>query len=481
MSGIQPKRIAIVVDHPQRDLVGSVLVGSELCRRGHSCFFVPMNLQFLEICTLAPDVVLMNFIRRANQEKVKKYLHAGINVCVLDTEGGIIASLEAYRNILADDPEVRAGIDAYLSWGDEIAENLVEHRVFRSEQVAVTGNPRFDIYAASIRKHWFPGKTFPRRRKHILLIGTFTLVNPRFTSQEQEKNILVSQGMHPDAVTARMEKEAQALNALIDLANSLAETLPDLDFTVRPHPFESEVVYKQKLKRLPNLNMHRDKAIDAVLYQADALIHSGSTVSVEARLMGLKVLKPAWISDWAGTPVLKAVSQQVSSVNELVGELEKLQSRRKSGDTGTSRITDEMRKWLGPLDGNAYLRVAQVLEEVCEKSGSSVSRHACVRLSYGLGFSERNVLRRLSRSIRYQSGLPVTFSFRRFESNRQSGWETSAKAFTVQDVTEILRRIRDAIPQSENGYGNQKVITAVESGELIVPNPASRTVVMRPE
>ncbi|MGZ8378124.1 MAG: surface carbohydrate biosynthesis protein, partial [Gemmatirosa sp.] len=63
---MEDPRIALVVDHPQRDLGGIVLTALALCARGATCHLVPANIAPREIWALAPDLVVLNYFRRSN-------------------------------------------------------------------------------------------------------------------------------------------------------------------------------------------------------------------------------------------------------------------------------------------------------------------------------------------------------------------------------------------------------------------------------
>lgn len=91
-------RIALVVDHPQRDLPGLLLVAFELCRRGAVCHLIPLNLQEREIPALAPDFVLLNYVRMFNYELGRKLVRARVPIGMLDTEGGVWESPGSYTD-----------------------------------------------------------------------------------------------------------------------------------------------------------------------------------------------------------------------------------------------------------------------------------------------------------------------------------------------------------------------------------------------
>ena len=93
-------RVALVVDHPQRDLAGLVLTAFELCRHGATCYLVPLNLQEREVWALAPDFVLLNYARLPNERFAHRLTEARIGFGVLDTEGGVWPDEAAYLSLL---------------------------------------------------------------------------------------------------------------------------------------------------------------------------------------------------------------------------------------------------------------------------------------------------------------------------------------------------------------------------------------------
>src|SRR5437667_6174836 len=138
--------VALIVDHPQRDLAGIVLTGVQLCQQGVICHLVPHNLEDRELWALAPDLVLLNFFRPANEGLARKLMTAGIQVAVLDTEGGVWPTEEAYVELLWQDAKLRRQLECVCMWGPRLARHLVAREVLSSEQVVVTGCPRFDFY-----------------------------------------------------------------------------------------------------------------------------------------------------------------------------------------------------------------------------------------------------------------------------------------------------------------------------------------------
>jgi surface carbohydrate biosynthesis protein len=102
-------RIALIVDHPQRDLAGIVLTAVDLCQRGATCHLVSLNLKEREIWALAPDFVLLNFFRRNNESFARRLRSAGVGYGLLDTEGAVWADVGAYAENLWHDDDLMKG------------------------------------------------------------------------------------------------------------------------------------------------------------------------------------------------------------------------------------------------------------------------------------------------------------------------------------------------------------------------------------
>ena len=64
-------RIGWVVDHPKRDLAGSVLAAYQLASRGASVAIVPMYEQGVDVPRLGLDTLVANYARAANLDLMR--------------------------------------------------------------------------------------------------------------------------------------------------------------------------------------------------------------------------------------------------------------------------------------------------------------------------------------------------------------------------------------------------------------------------
>src|SRR5947209_3853535 len=104
-------RVCLLVDHPLRDLDGLLLVAGHLAAAGTEVFLVPMY-QKHEVWLLRPDLVLVNYLRHAHASFLKTCLAGGIQVAVLDTEGGV----RDFSGFSAEVEPYLPGISLYCVW-----------------------------------------------------------------------------------------------------------------------------------------------------------------------------------------------------------------------------------------------------------------------------------------------------------------------------------------------------------------------------
>ncbi|HVG01599.1 MAG TPA: hypothetical protein VM842_01860, partial [Nitrospira sp.] len=72
------RKICLVLDNPGRDLLGLGLLSYQLALRGARVAVVPMYDQFAHVVRERPDVVVVNYARKANRQLLKRYKRLGI-------------------------------------------------------------------------------------------------------------------------------------------------------------------------------------------------------------------------------------------------------------------------------------------------------------------------------------------------------------------------------------------------------------------
>jgi len=459
-------RVALIVDHPLRDLDGMILVALRLASSGVTSYLVPYNAREPELWELAPDLALLNSARSRNDPLVTGLTSSGCAVVVLDTEGGVTPGVEYYLNLVSSNAEVRRRIAAYLSWGSNVATGLIDHGLFEPAQVRVTGNPRFDLYSPPwIRANDVPQKTGDSPL--VLFVGNFSIGNPEFGSAEAVARAQVqNERFSAEDVREWQAKQLQALDGLVKLANLTAETFPETKVVVRPHPFESMTRYREQLENLPNLELTREGSIQSLLPRTSLVVQRGCTTAIEAALTGVPALSARWLPMHWEIPSTEAVSVPCDSPDDVLDAVRALVNGQfRVPPTVAAGLQQVIGAWFRAADGSSHEHVADAVLDVLRKAEHAPDRPAMRESAYGLRFGSRTVdgWRRVSRWLKMVLGLPPQFSFRRIRTvSGYSGWRASAKAYSVGTVREAALRL--AAAAQEGGHAGFKPFSVAGAG-----------------
>jgi len=309
-------RVALVLDHPQRDLAGLVLTAFELCQRGVTCHLVPLNLVEREVLALAPDLVLLNFVRPGVDRLARTMKDVGIRFGFLDTEGAVWERLESYTELLWSDPALLQATHPACLWGTRMAEHLIQRGTFSDDQVRVTGCPRFDFYHPSLRSVLVREEdgSGAKRGGRILINTNFSITNPRFSTVEGNvRQFKVDFGWSDERVAEYLELERCAIDGMIALAANLARDYPGAEIVLRPHPFENAARYESALDGLANVRINASGPVQPQIAMADVVIQRSCSTAVEAGLASTPALSPRWVPSPVDIPMSESVSVPCAS------------------------------------------------------------------------------------------------------------------------------------------------------------------------
>jgi len=481
----RPPRVALVVDHPLRDLPSMTLTAARLCDAGVECFLTPANLGHLELWRLAPDFVLLNFLRRITHSMrlYRGLMEAGVALGVLDTEGGVVESLDAFARDLATDARIRQGVSCYLTWGPRLGEHLVSEGLFRSDQVQVTGCPRTDFYADPWRRSAaVRSSEAAEYDSNLVLINTnFSLGNPAMLSREGQFRLMTESLGHPaERIHQWQDNEVAGMRGLAQVANTIAAAYPQATVVLRPHPFERLETYHELLDRRDNLHCVREGTIEGWLLRAKVVIQRSCSTSIEASMVGAPALAPNWLPTAFERPAANETSVPCPSLEALVSQVGEILAGRFTLPLEVARRTSQVvHDWFGQVDGRAHERVADAILNHLPAGGRRRRVRRCRSFVYTKGRRFPNG-RWFAGKLRSALGKSPEYSFRlrRSKETKSDGivkWENSPKHFNEQDVLAVCRSL--ATTQETGGY--QPSVTAADSdNDYVCSYPFSRSIRM---
>ncbi len=279
-------RVGLVVDHPKRDLAGSVLLAYQLACRGASVVIVPMYEQAVDVPRLGLDTLVVNYARDANLDLMRSFSKAGLALYVLDTEGGVLAdkggnSPPAMASYLRSSGYADI-LSGYFFWGSRLHAAFCDGEAMKPDQLHLTGCPRFDFAAPRWRK-LLEGEP----SGYLLVNANFPLVNSRFSSAPgAERDAMIRAGWDAAYIDGFLADLKQVFaNYLVEIGR-LAAARADRAILVRPHPFESEEVYRSALARHSNVVVDGTGSVLDRIRNAAAVIHLNCGTAIESVLLG---------------------------------------------------------------------------------------------------------------------------------------------------------------------------------------------------
>jgi hypothetical protein len=332
--GGKSPRVCFIVDNPLRDLDGLVLTGWFLARRGVEVFLLSMSNNY-EAFFLSPDMVVVNYVRKANSDFVARCKRLGFPVGVLDTEGGVLKDAETYFAKVFNYVDT---VDLYCLWGMKQQEAMRKINRLPEDVIKVTGCPRYD-FCVPPWSETLPDVPVERGRKMVLVNTSFPTIQPRFQSPEKEAT----------------------------LARKFQEPL----FVIRPHPFEDRTLYDETFSGFRNVEVHQSGPVCPWIKRAEVVLHRSCATAIETVLMGKEPIHV----EWSETPVLA----QPSSIDVSLrpGSQEELEQMIKSVLEGKSLEVPEqtiaareriIRDWFFSNDGKNSERAAGEMLETLEKA-----------------------------------------------------------------------------------------------------------------
>jgi surface carbohydrate biosynthesis protein len=427
-------RVALIVDHPARDLGGLAWIAVELARRGVEALLIPMQFQESDLLAAAPDLVVVNYLRRPNQPLIDKLIACRIRFVLLDTEGGFYGDLRHYFDTL---PHHRAHYDAMstvLAWGGRMREFWTRDIGLAASKVRVTGQPRFDYYTPRFHtplRRFLPAQLRDSERPMILLNTKVSVANPRFLTPEQEFDLYVNRLQIPrEAVERHLRIGREAITATCRIAESMAQAFPDADVVIRPHPHERLATYVERCKPFPNLTGYQEGEVAPWLVRSSVLLQRHCTTAIEAALAGKPVVAPQWWPTSANLPDAEALSYTPQTPAELA-ELVSAAAEGKLAPREEARrhIQGIIDAWLYQVDGQSAARVADAVVDLLPDKRVVDERRAR-QLAYA-EFGARPGFKAKAYGLLARYVRPV---FELGEDLRRRKWMRSGKGFSVEEV-----------------------------------------------
>ena len=274
-------------------------------------------------------------------------------------------------------------LDHLFAWGEDNAELWREYPDFPPGlPIHVTGNPRNDMLRPEMRSF------FEREVEQICdVYGEFILLNTNFNhvnaffptqnlfqpvESPGEEPVFgkAGRGMTREFAEGFRDHKQAIFEDFQRLIPDLEHAFPNHTIVVRPHPTESQEVYKRIAAQCKRVKVTNEGNVVPWLIATKAVIHNGCTTGVEAYVMGVPAISfRATVNDYYDYGFYRLpnlLSHQCFDFEDLRITLEKILAGELGAADGTEREA-LLGRHMTAQDGRlACERIIDVLQEIME-------------------------------------------------------------------------------------------------------------------
>ena len=453
-------RVCLIVDNPLRDLEGITLIAWHLAKQNIISYIVPMYCQAFDIIAIKPDLVVTNYLRPNNIALLQRYKKENIKICILDTEGSPGRDIAKFSNFIFNIKEKNL-VNLYCLWGNDQYKSFKKINIFNDEILKITGCPRYDFCIHPYNKIFH--KDF-YEKKFILINTTFPVGNPKFTKNfNDESKAMIDMGYDRKFANQYAKDSFEVNRKIISIIERICKTVPNVNFVLRPHPFESRTPY-EKLLRFPNFEINQTKTAIEWLNSCEALIHLNCQTAIEAVMLGKEPISLEWVN----TPHLKAqappgeINHNPKSFNELIFLIKKISNNNSLKPSSKMKMDRKklIKSRLLSNDGKSSLRVSKVIFDYLNINKHYINNSLYSNSNYKVNYKQfgREVL-----------GFNLFHTIRKIIQGKKFEFRRNEKSFNLNDVNLIINKL--------NKLTSKKQIVQVgkvESNELSIAKMSSQ-------
>ena len=291
--------LLLPVENQVRELDAKLLLACVAARRGFSSVIGPKREIEFRIASVPRSIFLSKSLRIGNRKFFATTRKLGHEIVAWDEEALVHLPDEIYFSRRLS-PKGMAYVSHLFAWGED---NAALWRRFPNlpagVRIHVTGNPRNDLLRAEMHPYYARevGQIRQSHRNFVLINTNFNHVNAYYPSQNLFQPAGHNETVMPFGQAARgMPRDyAEGLHAhkqalfkdFLEMIPAVEQAFPDFDIIVRPHPTESQDIYRQIAGRCQRVHVTNAGNVVPWLIAARALIHNGCTTGVEAYVMGV--------------------------------------------------------------------------------------------------------------------------------------------------------------------------------------------------
>ena len=386
-----PRTLLIPVETAAREFDGKLLLALTARERGWDVFLGSQGAMRHRYASLPKGVYLSKSARRDNNKYFSRMRAYGHRIAVLDEEVLIRESDDIFN--MKHEIGAFKDVELVLTWGDDSKKFLQKLPQLKNVEIVATGNPRIDMLSKRVREYYSQEveKIKSQHGEYVLFNSNFSNVNHFIPGHTRFKLASwVSKSRQTQIFSDLKARKISLMDSFVRLVPELAEKIAPKKLIIRPHPSESDEIWKRAIQGNENAAVVFQGSVVPWILGAEAVVHSGCTTAVEATMLGVPCvsLSPFSDQDLSLPDSLSLRCSTEGSVIETVDDLLRGQIvfdpssttnknlvadyiRSDPGELNCSRILDQLeRKFCGPQfdaePGDSHAAKANIYEPLKE-------------------------------------------------------------------------------------------------------------------
>jgi surface carbohydrate biosynthesis protein len=440
--------LIIPVENQVRELDPKLLLAVVAARRGFTSIIGSHREIDFRIAAFPQGLYLNKSMTARNLKMFKIMRRLGHAILTWDEEALVHLPAETYYSRRLS-PIAINYVSHLFAWGNDNAELWRRYpHLPKDLPIHITGNPRNDMLRPELHAFYADEvRSIHERYGEYLLINTnFNHVNAFFPAQNLFKPLKhpgeaprfgkAGIGMAIGFAEALRDQKLAVFKSFQDLIPKLSQALPGLSIIVRPHPTESQDVYRDLAAGSRNIHVTNEGNVVPWLMGAKALVHNGCTTGVEAFIMRIPAFsfRPS-VSEMIDSTFYvlpHGLSHQCFTIPELIDQIQLVLDGKLAAASGAERLTLVERYLTGQTGELACERMADVLMAISEGSPSLPPPQWSQRIAGTIMAQGRYALKRV------KSYFPGSHAPPEFHRHRYPGITLDQLRLRIQRFQAIL-------------------------------------------
>ena len=420
------RKISIIVDNPQRDLAGYTYFSEELAKNNFLVFLTPMY-NFHEIFLINPDLVVLNHARKGKLNSsgidlIIKYCSlSGIKIVIIDSEGGLFNKnfLNKYKKFIN---ESHSKIDKYFLWGSNKISLVNKKNIGK---YVVAGHPRFDLFFLKNYNNEFL-KNFDKKN-YILVNLSFIWLNPIVGDKIKLKKL------HKYKNSRLYNNQKLYFDKFINFFIFFSKLNKNINFILRPHPFESLEIYRKEFANYSNVQIINKGDIFFYLKKCKFVINHNCQTTLEAILAGKNCINFSNYELTKGLNILDKLSTRVENENQLKSVINKFLTKTKV--KGLQKKKQLVAKYYNNINQLSSPHIIRHIELLFDKNHHNYVLNSSILRVVKIYLENRSFLEVIKFIIKLFLGTQFFFKIRTLFGNQMY----KIKYFDLNNVLDLIR------------------------------------------